>query len=53
MASNNPFDFLGLDEHEEEVINPRLKIQLDEILKELDETVKGPMPPKPVHKDKE
>lgn len=35
MANTNPFDFLGLDDHEEEAINPRIQAQLGDLLKEL------------------
>ena len=51
--STNPFDFLGLDDQEDSVINPRIKAQLGDLLRELD-VKPAPMPtPKPPKQDEE
>lgn len=51
--STNPFAFLGLDDQEASVINPRIQSQLGDLLRELD-VKPTPMPaPKPPKKDED
>lgn len=53
---SNPFDFLGLDDHAEETINPRIQAQLGDLLKELNIQPQKPAPkptPQPPKQDKE
>ncbi|MCQ2441554.1 MAG: hypothetical protein MJ077_00290 [Oscillospiraceae bacterium] len=51
MANSNPFDFLGLDDQQESIINPRIQAKLGDLLKELDVKPAPKPAPKPPKQD--